>query len=609
MGTVWRGSDVTTGVWWAIKLLRPEYAANPETVARFVGERTALIRLRHTNLVWLRDMIVEDDRMALVMELTLGGDLEIFRKARGGSLAPGLAAGIGAQISAGLAAAHAVGIVHSYLKPSNVLMDRGQVKLADFGLARIVGDAGRTTSAEVTGATAYMAPEMSSGAEPSGAADVYALGIILYELLTGSVPFGGTAAEVMQAHLRQVPPRPPVVPDGLWDLISACLRKDPKTRPGAAELAMALAPLVTALGPFAAAQDSVETPVDLAAAQPDPVAAPVGPVAAPVGPVAASAGPVMSGPPSTAGPAARPENMVVGAEAAVDRPGSTVGELGGLLGGPGGKFGPREGSAGAPEGSATISAYIPDQNTSISELLGPEYAGHDTSGGGSWRRSRRVPWAAAAGAVVLAGAGITVAMLYHSGSSGARLDAAGTPAGSLAASRTTLPGQIVVPTGDPGSSHGTRRRAKSEASASSSPSSQANPSPSQSPRPKHRASHASADAAWQCGQIEQATLWKTNAPTGQTMQACIRVSGGYLDLKGTMYNITNPWTVQIALVLKDPNQQDAASYESPACTTSTCTFSVQIKPSAGSWTVLPKWYRNNEYEAAGQEPAFVSYPG
>jgi len=240
MGVVWRGRDRGTGAPCAIKVLRPEFAADPASVGRFVRERTALVKFRHPNVVALRDMIVEGDCLALVMDLIDGGDLNAYRQNCGGTLSRSEMLGLTAQICDALAAAHAAGIVHRDLKPANVLLDAGQVRLADFGIARIAGEPAATTTGTAVGTVAFMAPEVFRGQEPTAACDVYAVGVTLYELLTGTQPFTGQVAAIMHGHLETAPTRPDGVPDRLWALISACLSKDPAARPPAAVLARAL---------------------------------------------------------------------------------------------------------------------------------------------------------------------------------------------------------------------------------------------------------------------------------------------------------------------------------------------------------------------------------
>jgi len=240
MGVVWLGRDRITGTAVAIKVLRPELAADPGAVARFVRERNALLRFRHPNVVTLHDMIVEGDCLALVMDLIGGGDLGAYRRSRGGTLPPGEALGLTAQVCDALAAAHAAGIVHRDLKPANVLLDAGQVRLADFGIARIAGESPATTTGVVVGTIGFMAPEVIRGEEPTPACDVYAAGVTLYELLTGGPPFTGQAAAVIHDHLETMPSQPAGLPGRLWTLLSACLSKDPAARPPAAFLAGAL---------------------------------------------------------------------------------------------------------------------------------------------------------------------------------------------------------------------------------------------------------------------------------------------------------------------------------------------------------------------------------
>ncbi|MBV9445177.1 MAG: protein kinase [Streptosporangiaceae bacterium] len=240
MGVVWRGRDKVTGSPFAIKLLRSEYAADPDAVTRFVRERTVLMKFRHPAVVTVHDMIVEGDQLALVMDLVDGGDLNAYRRRNGGTLAGAEAARLAAQVCDGLAAAHAAAIVHRDLKPANVLLDAGRVKLADFGVARIVGDPSGTTTGTVLGTAAYLAPELLTGNEPSPATDMYAFGITLYELLAGAPPFAGHVAAIMHDHLQTVPSRPPGVADRLWDLLSSCLAKEPAARPAAAAMGSAL---------------------------------------------------------------------------------------------------------------------------------------------------------------------------------------------------------------------------------------------------------------------------------------------------------------------------------------------------------------------------------
>jgi serine/threonine-protein kinase len=240
MGVVWRGGDRVGGDVCAIKVLRPEFAADPGAVARFVRERTALVKFRHPNVVTLRDMIVEGDCLALVMDFIEGGDLSSHRRNGGGTLPAVAALRLTAQVCDALGAAHAAGIVHRDLKPANVLLDGGEARLADFGIARVAGESPATTPGMVMGTVGFMSPEVIRGEAPGPACDVYAVGVMLYELLAGEQPFTGQAVAVMHGHLDVAPPRPSGMPDRMWALISACLSKDPAARPLAARVARAL---------------------------------------------------------------------------------------------------------------------------------------------------------------------------------------------------------------------------------------------------------------------------------------------------------------------------------------------------------------------------------
>ena len=315
MGVVWRGRDKVVGTEYAIKLLRQEYAADADAVTRFVRERTVLMKFRHPAVVSVHDMIVEGDQLALVMDLVGGGDLNGYQRRSGGTLSAAETARIGAQICDGLAAAHAAGIVHRDLKPANVLLDNDQVRLADFGVARIVGDQSATTTGTVLGTAAYLAPELLTGSQASPACDIYALGITLYEVLGGQPPFGGHVAAIMHHHLETVPARLPAVPDPLWELVSACLAKKPEDRPTAEALAGSLRTpaLLGALSP--AAPVTMFAPVTPPAVGPDLATmaslppAPVSP--SPVGPV--SPFPAGFGPPRNLpgpAPAGRPPTIL-----------------------------------------------------------------------------------------------------------------------------------------------------------------------------------------------------------------------------------------------------------------------------------------------------------
>ncbi|MQY04090.1 serine/threonine-protein kinase [Actinomadura macrotermitis] len=261
MGVVWRALDRETGAERAVKMLRSELAEDPDALTRFVRERTAMLRVRHPGVVAVHDMVVESDRLALVMDLVTGEDLGDYRARRGGTLPPAEAAWLVAQVCEALVAVHATGLVHRDLKPANVLLDHGRggespVRLADFGVARIASGVQVTASGMLVGTPAYMAPEVLRGQELSPAADVYAAGITLYELLAGHIPFqGAEIAAVMRGHLDDPPPPIRGLPPELWRLVEQSLAKEPATRIGAHALAQGLSAFARAhrTAPFALA--------------------------------------------------------------------------------------------------------------------------------------------------------------------------------------------------------------------------------------------------------------------------------------------------------------------------------------------------------------------
>jgi serine/threonine protein kinase len=240
MGHVWRGTD-TAGNELAFKVLRSEYAEDREVVNRFVQERSLLTTLRHPNIISVLDIVVEQDTLAIVMDLVRGENLR-SRLSAAGTLSPTEAAQIVAGLCDGLAAVHAAGIVHRDIKPENVLLDtaNGHVipRVGDFGLAKIISaDAATPRSSMMVGTPTYMAPEIADGAEPTDKADVYAVGIVLYELLSAVPPFASTSTwQLIRDHAQSQPGRPDGIPDPLWHLIDWMLSKSPVARPSAAQV-------------------------------------------------------------------------------------------------------------------------------------------------------------------------------------------------------------------------------------------------------------------------------------------------------------------------------------------------------------------------------------
>ena len=244
MGTVWRAVNTDTGQPVAVKVLSEELSDEPDMVTRFIQERNTLIAVSHPNLVRIHDLVVEDGRLAIVMDLVNGPDLHRHLVERGVLSLPE-AAVIGRGVADALTAIHAAGIIHRDLKPANILLDLGgpqpMPKLVDFGIARMVAGSRLTSRSSVVGTPQYLSPEAISGVEPSPSLDIYALGIALYELLTGTPPFHGEQLlQVLNQHMYQEPPWPASIPPQILPLLQAMLAKNPQVRPTAAELSRAL---------------------------------------------------------------------------------------------------------------------------------------------------------------------------------------------------------------------------------------------------------------------------------------------------------------------------------------------------------------------------------
>ncbi|MFF1295062.1 MULTISPECIES: serine/threonine-protein kinase [unclassified Streptomyces] len=281
-GTVWLGEGPEGPV--AVKLLREDLASDQELVGRFVQERTALLGLEHPNVVSVRDLVVDGNDLALVMDLVRGTDLRT-RLDREKRLAPEAAVAIVADIADGLAAAHAAGVVHRDVKPENVLLDMQgplgpggshRALLTDFGVAKLIDTPRRTRATKIIGTPDYLAPEIVEGLPPRAAVDIYALATVLYELLAGFTPFGGGhPGAVLRRHVTETVAPLPGIPDELWQLLVQCLAKAPASRLRASELGARLRellPLLVGMPPLDVdepdAEDDEEEPFEAPSEQP-----------------------------------------------------------------------------------------------------------------------------------------------------------------------------------------------------------------------------------------------------------------------------------------------------------------------------------------------------
>ena len=237
MSTVYRGTDTALDRVVAVKVaLDPLVEQSPIYLARFTREATAGAAIDHPGVVTVYDAGADGPTRFIVMEFIEGKSLADLLREHS-PLEPAEAADIAAQAADALSAAHARGIVHRDIKPGNIMVTPdGSVKVLDFGIARAVDSGTLTQTATVLGTSAYMSPEQALGQPADARSDIYSLGCVLYEMLTGKPPFvADVAAAVMHQHVR-VEPKPardrnPAIPLALNDVVMQMLAKDPKDRP------------------------------------------------------------------------------------------------------------------------------------------------------------------------------------------------------------------------------------------------------------------------------------------------------------------------------------------------------------------------------------------
>ena len=254
MSTVYRGLDLRLDRPVALKVMDARYAGDPQFLTRFQREARAIARLKDPGLVAIYDQGHDADHPFLVMELVEGGTLRELLRERG-PMPPHAVTAVLRPMLSGLGVAHRAGLVHRDVKPENVLIaDDGEVKLVDFGLVRAIAEAGITSTSVILGTAAYLSPEQVAGDATGPRSDVYAAGVMAYELLTGTTPFSGDNALAV-AHQRLEcdvgPPSAAIagVPPQFDEFVARATARDPAGRfADAVEMGAALEGIAGELG-------------------------------------------------------------------------------------------------------------------------------------------------------------------------------------------------------------------------------------------------------------------------------------------------------------------------------------------------------------------------
>jgi serine/threonine protein kinase len=234
MGMVYRARDRTLDEIVAIKVLRPDFGQDPRMADRFKSEIKLARRVRHKNVCAIHDYGEDRGLLYISMELVEGVDLKRVLRERG-ALPAAQAYELGIQIAEGLQAVHEAGIIHRDLKSPNIMVDGAVARLMDFGVAKRLGEGTVTATGNIVGTPEYMSPEQAQGRKLDYRSDIYALGIVIYEMFTGAVPFRGeTPISTILKHINDPPPLdgPPAVgiPPDLKPVLRRCLAKEPAER-------------------------------------------------------------------------------------------------------------------------------------------------------------------------------------------------------------------------------------------------------------------------------------------------------------------------------------------------------------------------------------------